>query len=316
MGQKKWGVENTRLASLRTLQFPATILSLSLALVVSGSLLAQNKEQFSMASSSEAEQSAVAALNDFLNAWNSADIERVRATLNYPHITHGPQGLFIAQQADQFETNFEQMRRLGWERSSFGAMEVLQASENKVHIATSFSRYRDNGEVYRQGEVFYVVTKRDGHWGMQYRTPGADLLDPEIKQQLSGTIAASVASATQAIDDFFHAFNRQDNIALRELSHIPQAMLNNGLTLQANSAESSIVKMNFAALQQREDWRRSSYQNLHVINALATKVTFRLDFQRYNSADENYAIVPVVWVLTKRNERWGVEFRSLMPNSL
>jgi hypothetical protein len=118
------------------------------------------------------EQAARAALDDFLIAWNAADIDAVRRTLNYPHITIGPAGqVIVAQTPDDFATDFVRMReREGWSRSSFDSFTLIDASPDKVHCGIEFSRYRADGTCYSRGLVLYIVTKQGEHWGMQLRS--------------------------------------------------------------------------------------------------------------------------------------------------
>src|SRR5215207_3083368 len=129
--------------------------------------------------------SAKAALDDFMDAWNSADIEAVRATLNYPHVTLGPQGqLIIANQPSEFQTDFARMRQQeGWHRTTFDEYSWVAESPNKVHCEVLFRRYREDGTCYGSGRVLYAVTNRDGHWGMQLRSgmPDANLASAVVR---------------------------------------------------------------------------------------------------------------------------------------
>lgn len=125
----------------------------------------------------EAEQSAREALQAFFEAWNSADLERVRATLNYPHVTFGPAGqLMVEETAADFQTDFDRLREVEkWHHSTLDSITITASSETKVHCETTFSRYRPDGTRYGGGRVLYIVTDHDGHWGMQFRSgmPGA-----------------------------------------------------------------------------------------------------------------------------------------------
>ena len=121
-----------------------------------------------------------AALATFMDAWNTGDIDAVRSTLNYPHVTLGPQGqLFVAREAAEFQTDFARMReREGWHRSTFDGYTWVAESPDKVHCEVSFSRFRADGTCYGTGRVLYAVTNLNGHWGMQFRSgmPDAGLL--------------------------------------------------------------------------------------------------------------------------------------------
>lgn len=120
----------------------------------------------------DAEQAARKALDEFLTAWNAADIAAVRATLNYPHVTIGPAGqVFVADEPAAFNTDFARMReREGWANSTFDSYTMVASSPAKVHSEVVFSRYRADGECYGTGRVLYIVTNHNGHWGMQVRS--------------------------------------------------------------------------------------------------------------------------------------------------
>ena len=60
-------------------------------------------------------------------------------------------------------------------------------------------------------------------------------------------------------------------------------------------------------------WDFSTVEDLEVIQAMPDKVIFQLVFERFNSDGIKYRRVPALWVLTKIDGKWGVQFRSLMP---
>ena len=123
--------------------------------------------------SEEAIESAQAWLRRFLEAWNSADLERVRDELHYPHVTIGPAGgqVVVAETREAFQTDFTKLAEVeGWASSSFDDFTSYASSPTKVHFETRFRRYGSDGTVYASGRVLYIVTERDGRWGMQLRS--------------------------------------------------------------------------------------------------------------------------------------------------
>jgi ketosteroid isomerase-like protein len=116
---------------------------------------------------------ARAALERFIEAWNSSDLEAVRATLNYPHVTFTPAGeVIVANAPAEFTASFERLRATErWHHSALERWEVLGESERSVQIAVDVTRHHEDGSRYASGRLLYIVTEHDGRWGMQFRTP-------------------------------------------------------------------------------------------------------------------------------------------------
>jgi len=256
----------------------------------------------------ESEMEARAALERFLTAWNSADNSAIQKAVNYPHITHAPFGFIVADEPAQFVTDFEELKQQGWSRSHFDEVTARQASESKVNFEVEYSRLDRAGEVISRGYVFYVVTKQDGHWGMQYRAPGGLKIESDPEEA-----DAAQQAAIALVDEFFVAFNSADNEALLKVNHVPQIMLSAGLFIDAQDVASPIVTMDFGRMRERENWHSSALGDFTIVNASANQVIVELNFERFDPSGGHYLTGPAVWVLTQREGRWGVEFRSLMP---
>jgi hypothetical protein len=90
-------------------------------------------------------------------------------------------------------------------------------------------------------------------------------------------------------------------------------MLSAGKFILAQDLASPIVTMNFERMRERENWHSSKLGDFEVVNVSENQVIVELSFERFNPNAEHYLTGPAVWVLTQREEKWGVEFRSLMP---
>ena len=90
----------------------------------------------------------IAAAQEFIDAFNAQDHERLAAALNYPHI--------------RLARNFT--------RIDNAAVEAVQVSDDKVHLLMRIDRCREPGEVYNSFDTFWIATRRDGHWGIQFRS--------------------------------------------------------------------------------------------------------------------------------------------------
>ena len=58
----------------------------------------------------------------------------------------------------------------GWEHTALDWAEVIQADEDKAHVALQFSRYRSDGSHIVTFESLYVLVRRDGQWRIQGRS--------------------------------------------------------------------------------------------------------------------------------------------------
>ena len=259
---------------------------------------------------SQAISEARASLDRFIEKWNSIDDDAVREELSFPHISHGPNGFVVIERAQDWFVGYGNLRQQGWGSSAFSNITVRQASDDKVNFTVEFSRIRPDGEVYLSGLVYYVWAKQDGEWGMQYRSG-----DPFFERHDPAEVESAIAEATETIDEFFLAFNSGDNSALREVTHIPQIMLNQNIFMHAENTNSPLADVDFNRLREQENWLRSDRIDVQVMYATPKRVFFELAFERYDENNEKYRTVPALWVLSKRDNRWGVDFRSLMKPS-
>ncbi len=260
-----------------------------------------------MAAESTAVVGARKALEDFLIDWNASDLVAIQDHLSFPHVTHNSSNFVVAQSKGEFVQDFQQLRRQGWRRSTFDHFQVLQGSDNKVNFLVDFRRYDENDAVLFSGKVFYVVTRQDGRWGMQYRSGG-----PPPSQFSEAELDRIKLEATTAIYNFFAAFNAADTEALSEVNHVPQAMMVNNFFVYAEDWSSPLLNPNFSQMMENENWSHSTVEDIEVIHAMPGKVIFQLEFERFNTNGEKYAIVPALWVLTKVGDKWGIQYRSLM----
>ena len=118
----------------------------------------------------EAEQAAVAAVEAFYKAWSEGDIEALRETMNYPHVSLFPGHVEVRATPADFESPFERLREgQGWHRSSLDRAHVIWTRDDKVCVDAHWSRYGEDGTRYLSGNIIYLVTRVDGHWGIQFR---------------------------------------------------------------------------------------------------------------------------------------------------
>ena len=249
-------------------------------------------------------------LEAFLEDWNRADNEALLEHLSFPHVTHSAGNLIVVDAPEEFFQDFDLLRSRGWRRSTFDRFEVLQVSDDKVNLLVDFRRYDEADEVISDSQVFYVMTRQEDGWGMQYRSGG-----PRPEQLTPEQLDAAEQQATAILHQFFAAFNAADNEALFAANHVPQAVLFGQNFLYGADRAAAPASVNFDRLRQTENWSRSEAANITPVHIMPNKVVFEFEFSRYNTSNERYRTVPAVWVITRIAEKWGVEFRSLMTPS-
>ena len=115
---------------------------------------------------------ARAPIDAFFKAFNARDNEALKKTLHYPHVRiNEAGGVNVWKDASEAGTNFEGLARTeGWARSSLDSVSMRQNDAIKVHFDVVFSRYKADGTKYATYQSLWIVTKKDGQWGVQARS--------------------------------------------------------------------------------------------------------------------------------------------------
>jgi hypothetical protein len=112
-------------------------------------------------------------MDEFMTTFNARDPEAWAATFNYPHVRIASNSVRISQTADEVAANMDFTKfaeNTGWHHSDWDSIEMIQAGSNKVHFAVTFSRFTADGTRLQSYESLYVVTLKEGHWGIQSRS--------------------------------------------------------------------------------------------------------------------------------------------------
>ena len=111
------------------------------------------------------------AIDAFFKAFNARDVEALKDALNYPHVRIASGRVTIAKDRSEFKGRFDVLiEREGWDRSTLDKADVVHASDNKVHFAVEFSRYKKDGTKYVTHKSLWIVTRLGDRWGVQARS--------------------------------------------------------------------------------------------------------------------------------------------------
>jgi len=115
---------------------------------------------------------AMLVLDSFMHNFNSRDMKIWSETLNYPHVRFAGSEVTVWDTKEEYSAVdiFDRLASTGWHHSAWLSRKVILVSENKVHISTIFQRYDENNNPLKQYQSLYIVTNKDGHWGVQARS--------------------------------------------------------------------------------------------------------------------------------------------------
>ena len=128
----------------------------------------------------ELEDIGMKALDDFMTTFNAGDPMAWAATLNFPHVRLAGGKVQVWNTPEEYARDNDVRvlkEKSGWSNSQWDWRKVVQAEDDKVHIAVSFSRYTPEGKKIVSFESFYIITNVDGHWGTQFRSSFAGVID-------------------------------------------------------------------------------------------------------------------------------------------
>jgi len=112
------------------------------------------------------------ALDDFMAALNARDAAGINASFNFPHVRFASGTVTIFEKRGDFTlAGFDSRTSAdGWHRSAWDHKKVVHAGADKVHFVVQFTRYRADGSVIGAYISLWIVTRLDGHWGVQGRS--------------------------------------------------------------------------------------------------------------------------------------------------
>ena len=117
-------------------------------------------------------ENAMQVLDSFMTSFNARNMEEWSETLNYPHVRFAGSEVTLWNTKEEYSSIdiFERLSSTGWHHSAWLSRKVILVSKNKVHISTIFERYDENNNPLKQYQSLYIVTNKDGHWGVQARS--------------------------------------------------------------------------------------------------------------------------------------------------
>ena len=114
---------------------------------------------------------ATAVASRFIEVFNARDMQANRDVLNYPSVMLVAGQFMTWDRPEDYSIPWDRLTESqGWHHSTMDSIDVVQAGDDKVHLAVTFSRYDEDGVKYATHHGLWVITCVDGHWGIQCRS--------------------------------------------------------------------------------------------------------------------------------------------------
>lgn len=122
----------------------------------------------------EIRKAVLKVLDDYMEPFKGVetlDMEVWERTIHFPHYRLASGEMVI--QNGPGEISLEALKRLlgeEWHHSKWQRKSIVHLSDLKVHVDTSFARFRKDGSVIASYDSLYILTKEDGRWGVKIRS--------------------------------------------------------------------------------------------------------------------------------------------------
>jgi hypothetical protein len=149
-------------------------LTLSLSAITILQAIGQSDGTHKLAAAEVTKVNAV--LDAYLSTFNAKDLKGWEGTYHFPHYRLASGKMSVLERAGLRDSAsvFGPLIKAGWDYSKWDHRNIIQASDNKVHVDTKFTRYRKDGSVVASYESLYVLTKEEGIWAVKLRSSFAE----------------------------------------------------------------------------------------------------------------------------------------------
>jgi hypothetical protein len=115
-------------------------------------------------------------LDEYMATFNAKDLVGWERTYQFPHYRLASGKMSVLEKSGLRDPAkvFGELQKTGWDHSQWDHRNIIQASADKVHVDTEFSRYRADGSLIGHFESLYILTKEDGRWGIKFRSSYAE----------------------------------------------------------------------------------------------------------------------------------------------
>lgn len=119
---------------------------------------------------------ARAVMDGFMEAFNAEDAEALRTRwFHFPHVRFHSGKVSVMERPEDLVIwvwNREGQAK-EWAHTAWDYVEPIDSGPDKVHFRVQFTRFREDGAAIGSYKSLYIVTHKDGRWGIEARSSWA-----------------------------------------------------------------------------------------------------------------------------------------------
>jgi hypothetical protein len=115
------------------------------------------------------EDEARKVIEAYFPLFSRRDVKGLLSVVNFPHIRVTGSKTVMIPSAKEWKGDPTPLEDY-WHHSALDSLTFVQSGPDKVHALVVFSRYKADGQRYISYPTLWIVTKIDGHWGIQVRS--------------------------------------------------------------------------------------------------------------------------------------------------
>ena len=114
----------------------------------------------------------------------------------------------------------------------------------------------------------------------------------------------------EVIINYINAFNNRDYIAMADLFNFPHIRFANEKVGVISREEYLKNQNKVSELLHEEGWDHTQIKKIETIQNGPSKSHYKIHFIRYDKNNKIIHDFTTLWIVTKLNDHWGIQFRS------
>ena len=115
------------------------------------------------------EEEARKVIEAFFPLFSKHDVKGLLSVVNFPHIRVTDAGTLIIPSAKEWTGDPTPLEPY-YHHTELESLTFVQSNAVKAHALVVFTRYNTSGKKYISYPTLWIVTKVNGHWGIQVRS--------------------------------------------------------------------------------------------------------------------------------------------------